>query len=196
MVDVSNSGAAANQSFDSFGDNVPPISGDGRVVAFSTNGTNLVSQSVMGFGNTYVHDTCNGVSSGCTPSTSLASLANDGSIANQGSNNEAMSADGRFVAFASLASNLVPGDTFAPAAWKDIFVRDTCFNAPMGCVPNTVRVSVTNTPNPQTESNAISDYPAISADGHYIVFLSAATNFLPGVTGNGHTMVYLAKTGF
>ena len=126
---------------------------------------------------------------------SLASLANDGSVANQGSNNEAMSADGRFVAFASLASNLVPGDTFAPAVWKDIFVRDTCYNAPTGCVPSTVRVTVTNTPNPQTESNAISDYPAISADGHYIVFLSAATNFLPGVTGNGHTMVYLAKTG-
>jgi WD40-like Beta Propeller Repeat len=196
MVDVTNSGSPANQSFDSFGDNVPPISADGRIVAFSTNGTNLVSQNVQGFGNTYVHDTCNGAPSGCTPSTSLASLANDGSIANQGSNNEAMSADGRFVAFASLASNLVPGDTFAPAAWKDIFVRDTCYNAPTGCIPNTVRVSVTNTPNPQTESNAISDYPAISADGHYIVFISAATNFLPGVTGNGHAMVYLAKTGF
>ena len=196
MADLSNTAVAANQSFDSFGDNVPPISADGRIVAFSTNGTNLVSQNVMGFGNTYVHDTCNGAPSGCTPTTSLASLANDGSVANQGSNNEAMSADGRFVAFASLASNLVPGDTFAPAAWKDIFVRDTCYNAPTGCIPSTVRVSVTNTPNPQTEANAISDYPAISADGHYIVFLSAATNFLPGVTGNGHTMVYFAKTGF
>jgi hypothetical protein len=196
MVDVSNNESPANQSFDSFGDNVPPISTDGRIIAFSTNGTNLVSLNVMGFGNTYVHDTCNGAASSCTPTTSLASLANDGSVANQGSNNEAMSADGRFIAFASLASNLIPGDTFAPASWKDIFVRDTCFNAPMGCVPSTVRVSVTNTPNPQTESNAISDYPAISADGHYIVFLSAATNFLPGVTGNGHTMVYLAKTGF
>ena len=46
-----------------------------------------------------------------------------------------------------------------------------------------------------TESNAINDYPRISGDGHYLVFLSAATNFLPS-GGNGHTMVYLALTGF
>jgi len=38
--------------------------------------------------------------------------------------------------------------------------------------------------------------PAISADGHYVVFLSGATNLMPGMAGNGHTMVYLAKTGF
>jgi hypothetical protein len=36
----------------------------------------------------------------------------------------------------------------------------------------------------------------MSADGHYVVFISAATNFLPGVSGNGHSLVYLAKTGF
>jgi Tol biopolymer transport system component len=55
---------------------------------------------------------------------------------------------------------------------------------------------VANTPNPETQSDAISGYPTISADGHYVVFISAATNLAPGTVGNGHTMVYLAKTGF
>jgi hypothetical protein len=59
-----------------------------------------------------------------------------------------------------------------------------------------VRVSVANyTGNFATQSNAINDYPRISGDGHYVVFLSAATNFL-ATGGNGHTMVYLALTGF
>src|SRR5215469_15940434 len=72
--------------------------------------------------------------SGCTPSTTLVSFSNDGSIANAGSNNVSISADGRFIAFGSLASNLVPGDNFEPWAWKDIFVRDTCYGAPNRCM--------------------------------------------------------------
>jgi hypothetical protein len=48
---------------------------------------------------------------------------------------------------------------------------------------------------PETQANDISGYPAISGDGHYVVFLSAATNLVPGGT-NGHDMVFLAKTGF
>jgi hypothetical protein len=146
-------------------------------------------------GNIYVRDTCAGAPSGCTPTTSLVSLGNDGSAGNSSSGNQGMSADGRFVAFASLASNLVPGDSETAGGFKDIFVRDTCFGVASGCNPSTVRVSVTNTPNPATQANDISDYPAISGDGHYAVFLSAATNLVPGGT-NGHGMVFLAKTGF
>jgi hypothetical protein len=106
-----------------------------------------------------------------------------------------ISADGRFVAFSSLSSNLVPGDTEPAGGFKDIFVRDTCFGVTSGCVPSTVRTSVTNAPNPETQANGISDYPAISGDGHYVVFLSAATNLVPAGT-NGRQMVFLAKTGF
>ena len=177
---------------------IPGISADGRLVAFSTLSINLVPQNIQGFANAYVRDTCIGASSGCSPSTQLASIGNDDSIGNEPSQVDGqspMSADGRFVAFESLASNLVPGDTFAPASFKDIFVRDTCFGVPSGCFPSTVRVSVTNTPQIATESNAICDLGAISADGHYVVFLSSATNFTTP-PGNGHAMVYLAKTGF
>jgi hypothetical protein len=124
------------------------------------------------------------------------SVANDGSLPNASQNNETMSADGRYVAFASLASNLVPGDSFTANSWKDIFIRDTCYGAPAACTPSTVRASVTNSPSFNTESNAISDQPVIDGDGHYVVFLSASTNLVPGITGNGHVMVFLAKTGF
>ena len=175
----------------------PAISNSGRLVALASQATNLVAQNVAGLGNIYVHDTCEGTPVGaCTPSTSLVSLANDGSVGNCGSPSQALSMtpDGRFVAFDSIATNLVPGDTFAACSFEDVFVRDTCFGASSGCLPSTVRVSVANAPFPQTPANSVSGQPAISADGHYLVFLSAATNLVAG--GNGHSMVFLAKTGF
>lgn len=192
-VDVTASGGEPNNGV--FNLSIPAISSDGRLVAFSSTATNLVSTNVNGMGNIYVRDTCAGATSGCTPTTSLVSLGNDGSVGNWSSGNQSMTADGRFVAFASLASNLVPGDTFPAGGFKDIFVRDTCYGVASGCTPSTVRVSVTNTPNPETQANDISDYPAMSADGHYVVFLSAATDLVPGGS-NGHQMVFLAKTGF
>jgi hypothetical protein len=192
--DVSTADSPANGgALDRFSN--PSISSDGRFLAFSTLATNLVTQSVNGFGNVYLRDTCNGATTSCAPSTVIASLGNDGSIANASQDNTGISATGRFVAFASLASNLVPGDTFAANGWKDIFVRDTCFGAPMGCTPSTVRVSVGNATGFAAESNGVNDYPQISKDGHYIVFLSASTNYL-SAPGNGHDMVFLAKTGY
>lgn len=176
---------------------IPGISADGRLVAFSTLSIGLVSQNVQG-GNAYVRDTCNGAPVGCTPSTQLASIGNDSSIGNDPSQidgHPAISQDGRFVAFASLATNLVAGDSFLAGSFKDIFVRDTCFGVSTGCLPSTVRVSVAGPPPYEIQANAISDFPAISADGHYVVFLSSATNFT-NPPSNGHAMVYIAKTGF
>ena len=177
---------------------VPAITSDGRLVAFSSIATNLVSTNVAGNADAYVRDTCAGVASGCTPTTTLASLANDGTIGNCQSPSQslAMTPDGRYLAFDSTSTNLVPGDTFPACGWEDIFVRDTCFGITSGCTPSTVRVSVANTPNPETQADGISGLLAMSADGHYVVFISAATNLVPGVTGNGRSMVYLAKTGF
>jgi hypothetical protein len=193
-VDLGPNDALPNAPMDN---GAPPgiSANDGSVVAFASHATNLVTQDVNGFGNVYARITCASAPSNCTPSTSLVSLGNDGSIANAGSNNVSISADGRFVAFGSLASNLVPGDNFGPAAWKDIFVRDTCYGAPSGCMPSTVRVSVAIASGVGTSSNQPNDYPAMSQDGHYVVFMSSATNYLTGA-GNGNTMIYLAKTGF
>lgn len=171
----------------------PAISSDGRYLAMSTGAENMVPGFPVE--GVILRDTCFGAPSGCTPTTSFASVGNDGAVPNMGEGEVSMSASGRFIAFPSLASNLVPGDTFGPGNMKDIFVRDTCIGAPSGCLPSTVRVSVTNVGGFATQANAPNDYPQISGDGHYIVFLSASTNYLAS-GGNGHQMVYLAKTGF
>ena len=202
-VDVTADGAAPSSNVTN--NIAPAVSADGRLVAFGSTASNLVSANVNGNCTTtggcadvYVRDTCEGVASGCNPSTSVISVANDGSFGNCSSPSDglAMTSDGRFVAFDSIATNLTPDDSFPACAREDVFVRDTCFGITSGCVPSTVRVSVANTPNPGISANAVSGYPAISADGHYVVFISSATNLLPGLTGNGHAMVWLAKTGF
>jgi Tol biopolymer transport system component len=81
----------------------------------------------------------------------------------------AMSANGRFVAFVSGASNLVPGDGNGVL---DVFVRDTASNT-------TERVSVSST---EVEGNGLSSSHAlaISPNGRYVTFTSYATNLAPG----------------
>jgi len=196
-VDLASGGSQPNNTV--FTPMAPAITADGRLVAFGSGATNLVSTMVTGKGDVYARDTCTGVASGCTPSTSLVSFANDGSVGNCGSPGNAgglsISADGRFVSFGSIATNLTPDDGFPACGWEDIFVRDTCFGVSSGCVASTVRVSVANTPNPGISGNAINSSSAMSSDGHYVVFISSATNFL-SPPSNGHAMVYLAKTGF
>jgi Tol biopolymer transport system component len=88
-----------------------------------------------------------------------------------------ISADGRYVAFASAATNLVPGDTNGQV---DVFVRDRSSGT-------TQRVSVSSA---GAQADFGSTIPAISADGRYVVFESFATNLVPGDT-NGLTDVFL-----
>jgi len=87
-----------------------------------------------------------------------------------------ISADGRYVAFDSHATNLVPGDTNASS---DVFVHDNLTGT-------TRRVSVDSN---GTQANGISSYVVISADGHFVAFASAATNLVPGDT-NGNWDVF------
>jgi WD40-like Beta Propeller Repeat len=192
QVDVPNGSGTANNELDY--EAIPSLSSTGRYISYSSHATNLVSQNVQGFGNVYLRDTCIGVA-GCTIQNTLVSLGNDGSIANSGSHQQSISADGRYVAFTSIATNLVWGIPYPAGSWQDVYVRDTCTGAPPGCYPSTARVAVTNTPSYQNPSNAGASLPAISADGHYVVFLSPSTNLTTSGTG-GHTQVFLSKTGF
>ena len=77
-----------------------------------------------------------------------------------------ISADGRYVAFHSDASNLVPGDT---NGLVDIFVHDRDTGT-------TERVSVSSG---GTQGNAESENPSISADGRYVAFDSNSNNLHP-----------------
>jgi hypothetical protein len=89
----------------------------------------------------------------------------------------AISADGRYVAFLSSASNLVASDTNSAA---DAFVRDTCAGA-ASCTPSTQLVSVTTG---GTQANGATTSATIDTTGRYITFESGASN-LGSVSSSG-----------
>lgn len=148
------------------------ISAGGRYVAFASKASNLVPGDTNGIRDVFVRDRRRGV-------TSRVNVSSAGEQANHGSSQIEISRDGRFVAFMSRASNLVPGDTNVNRAGKpavDIFVRDTRTAA-------TQRVSVSAAGQ---QGNRSSRGTAMSADGRYVAFASAATNLMPGRDANGH----------
>lgn len=155
---------------------LPAISADGRFVAFTSAATNLVANDTNAAFDIFLRDTCNGAAPNCTPATIRVSLASDGSQANGKSFNPSISADGRFIAFDSDATNLAANDTNGST---DVFVRDTCIGASLGCVPQTVRLSVASD---GTQGNDVSSNPAISANGRYVAFDSFAKNLIPNDT--------------
>jgi hypothetical protein len=138
------------------------FSDDGRYVAFESTASNLVSGDTNGLSDIFVRDTTTGT-------TVRASVSTAGTQANAQSMAPVISGNGRYVAFVSLANNLVSGDTNAA---PDIFVRDLQANT-------TIRVSVGAS---GTQANAWSDTPSISDDGRYVGFRSAATNLVSGDT--------------
>jgi len=146
------------------------VSGDGRYVAFTSSASNLVPGDTNGTGDIFVHDRATGT-------TSRVSVATDGTQSNGSSRRPAVSGDGRYVAFGSSASNLVPGDTNGA---EDVFVHDRAAGT-------TARVSVATD---GTESNGGSGGAAINGDGRYVSFSSSASNLVAGDT-NGTTDVFV-----
>ncbi|MPV87021.1 hypothetical protein GCU85_09820 [Cardiobacteriales bacterium ML27] len=151
----------------------PSISADGRYVAFTSTATNLVAGDTNGNTDIFVHDTQTGV-------TTRVNVDSVGTEGDNGSYNPSISADGRYVAFYSSATNLVAGDTNGVA---DIFVHDTQTG-------NTTRVSVDSV---GTEGDGLSQSPSISADGRYVAFTSNATNLVAGDT-NGTLDIFVHDT--
>lgn len=134
------------------------ISGNGRYVAFISDASNLVQGDTNGRPDVFVHD-CQ------TRQTMRVSLASDGTQANYKSEGGiSLSFDGRFVAFASYADNLVSNDSNGVA---DIFVHDQV-------TKQTIRASVSSS---GSQGNNFSLGPSISGDGHFVAFTSAASNF-------------------
>jgi Tol biopolymer transport system component len=148
----------------------PALSADGRFIAFYSEATNLVDGDTNGVRDVFVREGSNGM-------TTRVSIDSAGAQANGHSFAPAISADGRFVAFSSDASNLVAGDTNSS---DDIFVRDRQSGT-------TTRVSVTSAGG---EANGGSFSPALSSDGRFVAFLSDASN-LVSVDTNGFRDVFL-----
>jgi Tol biopolymer transport system component len=155
-VSVSSRGHEGNEaSFE------PAISADGRYVAFTSDASNLAPRDPK-WGDVFVRDRKR-------HTTRRVSVSSTGQPGNNESYQPAISADGRYVAFGSLASSLVSGDT---KGTEDVFVRDRELDT-------TRRVSVSSTREP---ANNLSAGPAISADGRYVVFYSYATNLVAADT--------------
>jgi Tol biopolymer transport system component len=157
-VSVSSAGAQAN------GESCcPAISNDGRYVAFESFATNLVAPNTAA-GRLHVFRRDLQTNTTILLSTGFTGQGNDDS------DEPRLSANGRYVAFGSWASNLVSGDNNGAL---DVFVRD--------CVANTTtRVSVANgaAPTGGAEANDLSGAPSISFDGSMLAFLSFATNLV------------------
>ena len=144
----------------------PALSASGRYVAFESSATNLVAGDTNRLADVFVRD----LRTGRTQRVSVSSSGRQagGDRTNNGSNAPVISANGRYVAFHSYASNLVAGDT---NRLPDIFVRDRKTR-------KTIRVSVSSSGRQADQENLGS--AAISADGRYVAFTSLATNLVAG----------------
>src|SRR5688572_30608155 len=129
----------------------------------------------------FMHDLPVGAQGG--GATARVSLSPAGEQGNGHSVVATLSADGRYVVFNSLASNLVPSDTNGRS---DIFIRDRITS-------QTTRVSVSSGGE---AGNGDSHWPAISADGRFVGFLSSASNLVSGDTnGVADIFVHDRSTG-
>ena len=135
------------------------ISADGRCVAFTSWASNLVAGDTNERADVFIHDRQ-------TASTERVSLAGSGAQADGRSGSPALSGNGRYIAFSSTATNLVPSDT---NGHEDIFVRDRFAGT-------TERISVNTNGD---GANSFSWLPAISADGRRVAFRSCADNLGP-----------------
>lgn len=175
LESVSTGGVAGNANTTSVA-----LSADGRYVAFSSGASNLVPGDTNALRDIFVRDRQTG-------ETSRESVRTDGGQSiggpggggktESGSFDPAISADGRFLAFASSAINLVDGDS---NGLQDIFVRDRMLGT-------TVRSSVDSS---GSAANGASFAPAVSADGCVVAFHSPASNLVVGDT-NGALDVFV-----
>lgn len=175
-VSVASTGAQGNDM-----SRWPQISGDGNYVVFESYASNLVSDDTNGEPDIFVRNRQTGL-------TERVSVADDESQANSWSESDiAISADGRYVAFASMASNLVSGDT---NGIMDVFVRDRLLG-------QTRRVSVDSS-GAQASGDEWSSFGglAISADGRLAVYTSNVANLVSGDTnGVEDVFVHDLQTG-
>jgi Tol biopolymer transport system component len=144
---------------------LPSISADGRYVAFASKAKNLSRNDRDDIEDVFVRDLK-------TNRTVLASRAQgrDGAAANGDSSNPSISADGRYVAFESYASNLGLADN---GTVPDVFVRDL----------RSGRVFLASrAADGGPAANAPSANPAISGDGRFVAFDSRGSNLSPADT--------------
>jgi len=155
------SAPSASEAQIAVAEDTPAISRDGRFVAF----TGMENDHAQIF----LRDTCQDAEASCQQRTILLSVAADGASANDDSRFPSMSADGRFVAFSSAATNL----TEAAPSGRQIYLRDTCFGAAASCTPSTRLIS-TDVDGALVGTESI--LPSVSGSGRFVAFLAATTS--------------------
>lgn len=139
----------------------PAIADAGNLIAFTSTASNLVLPDGNGVSDIFLKNLVD-------ESIVLVSVdSGEVQASGGGSHSPSISADGRYVAFVSEATNLVAGDSNGVA---DIFVRDTVAGV-------TGRVSVDSAGN---QANGASSRPLLSKDGRYVLFESQAANLVAG----------------
>lgn len=158
----------------------PTISADGRWVCFASLATNLVVGDSNGFSDIFAWDRLN-------DTLTLVSLSNGGSQGDGPSSLHTLSSDGRYLAFESLATNLVG---FDGNGVRDVFLRDRdpdqngIFDE-AGAATSLISVTTLG-----AQANAASSAPSISGDGSVIAFQSTASNLANGTSG-GNSQIYV-----
>jgi len=149
----------------------PAVSNDGRWIAFVSDATNLVEGDTNNEQDVFLHDALLGTTRRVSVTETGAQSA--GGVVGQ----PAMSTDGKTIAFASRASDIVSAD---PADFADVFVYDRC----SGMVLLASRTPDAGFPT----GNSLS--PTISADGRRVAFSSLAEDILPDLA-NGYEDIFL-----
>ncbi|MEV7770141.1 hypothetical protein [Kitasatospora sp. NPDC086791] len=142
------------------------ISADGHYALFTSWATNLVAQPAKSGRDAYVRDLRTGRSE-------RVNLADDGSVLNGFTENAAINADGRYVAFESDADNVLPG--LQVKGRTEVYVRDRRTGH-----TELVSGGLTST---DADTFHASYAPSISANGRYVAFVSSRTDLVPGLQG-------------
>ena len=148
------------------------VSSNGQFVAFYSDADDIVPNDTNGYRDVFVRD--------LVPGTNLLVSVNTNGVSGDGiSTAPAISGNGRYVAFTSLADDLAPGDNNRA---QDVFVRDLQAGT-------TTLVSVS--PDGITIGNSNSFSPQISTDGRFVLFHSQASNLAAGSFGTGIENLFL-----
>ena len=184
LINVSSDGLQGiNDPLDATPFGSPMISHSGRYVAFASSAPNLVPGDTNQALDVFLRDRKKGLTT--LVSVSSTSGASSETSANGDSWFPSVSADGRYVAFASDASNLMDGDANGA---RDVYLRDLK-------IQKTVRISIGHDGS-EAPGAWPSDCPSIDPKGRYVTFESFARNLVPGDdNGNGDVFLHDRMNG-
>lgn len=169
LASADSAGAQGNSNSTSPGS----LSADGRYVAFYSSATNLVAPATAA-SQIFRKDLL-------TAAVALCSSSSDGTAGNNGSIWPRMSADGRYVAFQSQATNLVA----PPTTGAQVFRKDL----------KTAAVILISASAAGIQGDGVSQIPGISPDGGYVAFTSTSTNLVTPASSNQQVFMKNVATG-